>query len=110
MSSKLEINGIPWRVADYKTMNTGDHVILSAGDNVDEPHPVIASVVRRKGYKQHAQLIAAAPELYEALQQLADECDEYVRINNLHNGDGTPATTHSMLQARAALAKVRGEP
>jgi hypothetical protein len=53
-------------------------------------------------------LIKAAPELLAALKDLADDCDEYVRINNLHNKDGGPATNHAMRRARAAIAKAEG--
>ena len=41
--------------------------------------------------------------LRAALQALHDHDVEYARINNLFNGDGTPATFHELLQARAAL-------
>lgn len=41
--------------------------------------------------------------LRAALQALHDWYVEYARINNLFNGDGTPATFHELLQARAAL-------
>ena len=96
----------PWMVTLIKPSHA--HV-SSTADGFGDICTVWSSGYRVKDrVKDHANLIAAAPELYEALQQLSDECDEYVRINNLHNGDGTPATTHSMLRARAALAKARG--
>jgi hypothetical protein len=46
-----------------------------------------------------AALIAAAPELYDALQDLYDDSSNW-------NGPDTPA----LQQARVALAKARGEP
>lgn len=58
----------PWMIADYKTMNSGDHVILSPENGVDDPHPVVASVSRRPGYSANARLIAAAPDLLEACE------------------------------------------
>lgn len=59
--------------------------------------------------KANAQLIEAYPDLYEALESLLNDCEEYVRINNLHDDDGSPANTHSTRRARAALSKARGE-
>ena len=44
--------------------------------------------------------------LRAALLDLVSDCEEYARINNLHNSDGSPATNHAMRRARAAL----GEP
>ena len=41
--------------------------------------------------------------LRAALQALHDWYVEYARINNLFNGDGTPATFHELLEARRAL-------
>jgi hypothetical protein len=51
-----------------------------------------------------AFLIAASPDLYAALQMLHDDIAEYAKINNLGGFDN-----HDMRQARAALAKARGE-
>jgi hypothetical protein len=50
-----------------------------------------------------ASLRAEIERLRAALQALHDWNVEYARINNLFNGDGTPATFHELLQARAAL-------
>jgi hypothetical protein len=52
----------------------------------------------------NARLIARAPALYEALQQLHDNIAEYARINNLGGFDN-----QDMREARAALAEARGE-
>jgi len=41
--------------------------------------------------------------LRAALWDLVSDCEEYVRINKLHNNDGSPATNHAMRRARAAL-------
>jgi hypothetical protein len=61
--------------------------------------------------RQHPTTLAheAADEierLRAALLDLVSDCEEYARINNLHNSDGSPATNHAMRRARAAL----GEP
>jgi hypothetical protein len=46
-----------------------------------------------------------ATELFAALQDLLSDCEEYSRINNLHNEDGSPASNHAMRRAREALSK-----
>jgi len=51
------------------------------------------------------RLIAAAPELLAALQDLHADCVEYARINNLHNDDGKPGSNHAMRRAAAIIAK-----
>jgi hypothetical protein len=56
----------------------------------------------------NARLIAAAPDLLEALQGLLNDCVEYCRINNLFNNDGGPGSNHGMRQAHAAIAKATG--
>ncbi len=55
--------------------------------------------------KANARLIAAAPELLEALKLLHDETADYVRVNNL----GDPWHNQSMKLARAAIAKAEIE-
>ena len=54
--------------------------------------------------KANARLIAAAPDLLEALENLHANIAEYARINNLGGFDN-----QDMQQARAAIAKARGE-
>lgn len=57
----------------------------------------------------NGRLIAAAPDLLEALKALHDDIVEYVTINNLHDADGSPAINNfPMKQARAAIAKATG--
>lgn len=50
-------------------------------------------------YEANARLIAAAPELYEALDQILDDM----------GNDGLSCCQAAKDQARAALAKARGE-
>lgn len=40
----------------------------------------------------------------EALENLIADCDEYVRINNLHGNNGEPAKWATVENARAALS------
>lgn len=69
------------------------------------PEVVATPNWRLPSYEANARLIAAAPELFEALQELLSDCEEYARVNKLHGPDGGPATNHAMRQARAALTK-----
>jgi hypothetical protein len=59
--------------------------------------------------RANARLIAAAPDMLAALKAMHDHAVEYARINNLFNSDGSPATFHELLQARAAIAKAEGK-
>ena len=52
----------------------------------------------------NARIIAAAPELLEALELLHNNFAEYQRINNMGGYDN-----HDMRMARAAIAKAKGE-
>lgn len=54
----------------------------------------------------NARLIAAAPELLEALIAMEREKSDYMRLNHL--GDPSNETTNKM--ARAAIAKAQGAP
>lgn len=57
----------------------------------------------------NAHVIAAAPDLLEALKGLVADTEEYVRINNLYTEEGGPAIhNHWMVIARAAIAKATG--
>ena len=87
----------PWRVATYRTINTGDIPILF-GPPKNE-FPVIASVWPRARAKAIADLIAAAPGLYDVVQEAKDVL-KYISEYDLPIG----------LKQRidAALAKVRG--
>ena len=60
-----------------------------------------------EGAKERARLnlIAAAPEMAEALEAMVDEACDYMQINKL----GDPEKQHNIRRARAALAKARGE-
>ena len=51
----------------------------------------------------NARLIAAAPDLLEALKGLHDDLAEYQRINNIGGYDN-----HWMVAARAAIKKAEG--
>lgn len=54
---------------------------------------------------ENQHLVAAAPDLLAALERLHDDTADYVRINNL----GDPYQNQNMRDARAAIAKARGQ-
>ena len=73
----------------------GEHV-ADTGAWRDDEHPEM---------RANAHLIAAAPDLLEALELLHDETRDYVEINSL----GDPWHNRSMKMARAAIAKAKGD-
>lgn len=58
--------------------------------------------------KANAHLIAAAPELYEALENVLSDIVDYERANNLSPAPGREDCWQSVTNARAALAKAAG--
>ncbi len=52
-----------------------------------------------------ARLIAAAPELLEALKRLVENIHDYESVNNLAPNPGKQDCWQSVTQARAAIAK-----
>lgn len=57
----------------------------------------------------NARLIAAAPELLQALQKLLDLRVAKEELEYLDRGIGTKTPNAAWLDARAAIAKARGE-
>jgi hypothetical protein len=113
---KSLLSPTPWTVAPYKTFASGAHVILSPPAKHGEynPHPVIASVTRRKGYKNNAYLIAAAPELFTACDMAArifgkhPDCadnKEVVAIKKAAQDSGDDTATYVVRCLYAALRK-----
>lgn len=86
---------------------------VGSGGAHDNPTDVYAIVAGREGYKlvaefttdDDAHLIAAAPDLLEALRALYQETADYIRLNHL----GDEHHNRSMQMARDALAKVEGK-
>ena len=56
-------------------------------------------------HKANADLVTAAPELYDACAALVAEKVDYMDLNNL----GNPEEQHTIIWARAAMAKARGD-
>ncbi len=92
----------PWAMYSFDTKSeTGPLVKDSSGLIVAEAYPRGPSGTEQAA---NASLIAAAPELLEALQLLHDNLAEYQRINHLGGYDN-----QDMVLARAAIAKAKGE-
>ena len=91
----------PWHVFD-----PGPHDLMQVRGEPDEgtDGPKVCDINDIGGYlgdyEANARLIAAAPELYEALEQLALRCDTTALE------DGSSIDT---LRAHVVLAKARGE-
>jgi hypothetical protein len=81
----------PWSINPGANPTTGWHIEAKQGP---------LTVCPAKAYSEaDAHLIAAAPELYEALEQLLDDMGE----------DGLCVCPAAKTQAIAALRKARGE-
>lgn len=85
----------PWTVQDAIDIYLSNDCVISAdgsGDTCDES-------------AANACLIAAAPELLEALTLLYEETAAYAAINNLHG----VFNNLNMKRARDAISKAKGE-
>lgn len=94
----------PWKVADYRTLNSGDYVIRGPEKGPDNPNPVVASVVKQSGAAANARLIAAAPDLLEALIRLSEAWEKFGPTLATVSGGPT-----SLDLAHAAIAKAIGK-
>jgi hypothetical protein len=68
-------------------------------ERLRDPYIVLTSMVVRLEAADEIELLRGV------LQALHDWYVEYARINNLFNDEGSPATFHELLEARAALGK-----
>lgn len=97
----------PWTCDenDFGSLSYGAYVGIDA-DNKSIAYILTDDRARTlpiEEWRSNARLIAAAPDLYEALRLLRDETADYMRINNL----GRPEDKHNIRLADAALAKAR---
>lgn len=109
----------PWIVQSSTPTDSGhDHHAIIAdhgGDNRLPDHPVVASVIpyvstdgARRAQEANARLIAAAPELLEACEEitaLASDSD----AGHIGFADALALIRALSEEARAAIAKARGE-
>lgn len=76
--------------------------------NVVCEFPQGCAVKSRVFWEANARLIAAAPDLLDALQNLVADILDYERINNLAPSPGKDDCWQSVTRARAAIAKATG--
>ena len=86
----------PWRIVRYcediEIANVADLLHFYGGETAEA----------------NAALIAAAPELYAALEAMVARFDEY-NAHYIYDGNGVIPARPELDKARAALAKARGE-
>lgn len=91
----------PWHVTDID----GSRIPIIASFVSDDKHPVAALCNYHSAQREaNARLIAAAPDLYEALEAF---CDAYVGESGLDRAMQDGIDAH-LISARAALQKARG--
>ena len=90
----------PWRVDEGGTEMGGKFSINTASQYVAETIGGFEDGVQ----EANAMLIAAAPDLLEALIAMESEKSDYMTRNYL----GDPAKEHTNKMARAAIAKATG--
>ncbi len=92
----------PWEVR--KDLFGCPHVFDAGGDRLTNDR-----MCGTEGWNDHARLIAAAPDLLEALEALCEQDNSYhggvIHIPCENHGDAI----RKMREARAAIAKARGD-
>ncbi len=96
----------PWEFYEMRPLSDGHYKWAEIGPHPNDP---VAEIDADNGpnWKADGALMAAAPELYRALERLAERCDELLLV-------AVDQTNHvlispELIDARAALAKARGE-
>lgn len=90
----------PWQLGYFRM----DGYNYTKIDAVVDGHKKYIASVDITNDRANAHLIAAAPELLEALEGLLTDITEYQQINNL-GGENN----HWQVIARTAIAKAKGE-
>ncbi|WP_372362864.1 hypothetical protein ACCQ10_09210 [Xanthomonas sp. NCPPB 1325] len=89
-------DGNPWE--DYNTKEHAPWIVDQAGS------PVLTGEIHCRS-ESEARLLAAAPELYEAL----DHCETLLMRYEINRVDGDAIADEALTTIRAAMAKARGE-
>ncbi|CUJ42077.1 hypothetical protein U2261_10510 [Achromobacter xylosoxidans] len=97
----------PWKVFD--TMVDGETYGIDGADGTAVVYYGFRDTEDGIRKKADAFLIAAAPELLQALQKLLDLQVAKKELEYLDKGIGTKTPNAAWLEARSAVAKARGE-
>lgn len=98
----------PWTVKFHPFNDGTPYFRISAGvpyTNHEDMGFSLAAIMR----EPDARLIAAAPEMYEALELLLSLPIALEELKHLHRGVGTKTANRAWLLAESALAKSRRE-
>ena len=99
----------PWVVAEGDS--NGQAVVRNADIEIATCwHHCVDGIEREM--RANARLIAAAPELLAALDDLAEMCQQsrkYIVLSDDGGMDAYNSTAEAILAARAAIAKAKGE-
>ena len=112
---------IPWTPGPWQVIRDDTGGPFTGWPSVVAPEDVDRSVVHRAGFKQeywgdwsqreaiaNARLIAAAPEMAEALDNALFLLEGYVKIN-VPEWDGSATPDSTVGSIRALLARIRGD-
>ena len=113
MINKTKFTPGPWQafIDDTGDKWTGWPISISSVNDIDKsivrtggqwPYEWDAAISQREAVA-NAHLIAAAPEVYEKLEKLVERVEQIQYDHNTSDGD------LALDEARAALAKARGE-
>lgn len=98
----------PWFAHDFSGLNEGDVEASDFSVSCTTPDHITVAIMgkglrnKKDEWEANARLIAAAPELLEALEEL------YRLIDDAHDGDRV-FTLELAYKAKAAIAKARGQ-
>lgn len=106
MSNENKWTPTPWNTSYWIEQPNNRHkpMVVAGGVTIAIMHP--APVCQMSECEANAHLIAAAPELYEALEWAMNFVDQ-VRVENPAPKGGGEDIAYE--EARAAIAKARGE-
>jgi hypothetical protein len=92
----------PWHVRSSGSVGTDDKLVSIAYGDDEECHPDDRMIA-------NARLIAAAPDLLEALIGLHNDVMDYINLNNLGGENNTWLVIARAAIARAAIRKATEE-
>ena len=92
----------PWCIKDHRNVGEGFSITNAVADG-----PFYDGIASLADVEADARLIAAAPELLEALRELTDDVADRF---DLDSPSANPGIKSTVAAARAAVAKATGAP